>query len=53
MKTYLRGSFNRYKRFREKLDVRAILCNKRGAYLMILEKRKFIFSKKMNHLLFL
>ena len=28
MKTYLMDSFNRYKRFSEKLDVKAILCNK-------------------------
>lgn len=28
MKTYLLDSFNRYKRFSEKLDVRTILCNK-------------------------
>lgn len=28
MKTYLLDSFNRYKRFSEKLDVKTILCNK-------------------------
>ena len=28
MKTYLMDSFNRYKRFSEKLDVKAILCNR-------------------------
>ena len=46
MKIYLMDSFNRYKRFSEKLDVKTILCNKSWWYSMTLGKKKFTFSKK-------
>lgn len=49
MKTYLFDTFNRYKRFSEKLDAKTILCNKSWwVFNDSGEKEVYIFNPRLK-----